>query len=61
MNLLGIEFKRVFGKFETFLDESSEFTDATALFSKDFLGVGSTDDNLRNHSEILSGWICNQD
>jgi hypothetical protein len=54
LDLLSIEFERVFGKFETFLDESSEFTDAAAFLSKDFLSMGSTDDNLRNNSEIFA-------
>jgi hypothetical protein len=60
LNLLGIEFERVFWEFEAFLDEGSEFTDATALFSKNFLGVGSTDDNLRNNAKIFSALIYNQ-
>ena len=46
MNLLGVEFERVFGELETLLDKSGEFTDATTLLTKNFLGVGSTDDNL---------------
>jgi len=47
LNLFGVEFKRIFGEFESFLDEGSKFTNTAALLSKDFLGMGSTDDNLR--------------
>jgi hypothetical protein len=46
VNLLGVELERVFGEFETFLDEGSEFTDPAALFAENFLSVCSTDDNL---------------
>ena len=63
MNLLGVELKRVLGEFETFLDESSEFTDAATLLTKDFLGVGSTDDDLKENIKIrsqrrLQHWIA---
>lgn len=51
LDLLGVQLKRVLREFETLLDESSEFADATALLAKDLLGVRSTDDNLRR-SEI---------
>jgi len=53
LNLLSVELQRVFWKLETFLDESSKFTDAAAFLSKDFLCMGSTDDNLRSDSEII--------
>jgi hypothetical protein len=46
LDFFSIEFKRVFREFESLLDEGSEFTNATALLSKNFLGVRSTDDNL---------------
>ena len=46
LNLFGVEFQGVFGELETLLDKSGEFTDATTLLTKNFLGVGSTDDNL---------------
>lgn len=46
LNLFSVEFKRVFGEFESFLNEGSKFTDTAALLSKDFLGMGGTDDNL---------------
>lgn len=61
LDLLGVEFERVFGKLETFLDESSEFTDAAAFLSKDFLSMGCTDDNLKNNFKILAIGICGQD
>jgi len=47
LNLLGVEFEGVFGEFETFLDESSELTDAATLLTKNLLGVGGTDDDLK--------------
>jgi hypothetical protein len=57
LDLLGVEFERVLGEFETLLDESGEFTDATTLLSKDFLGVGCTDDDLSagvGHTDIAT-------
>ena len=54
LNLLGVELKRVLGEFETFLDESSELTDAATLLTKDFLGVGGTDDDLKENIKIQS-------
>lgn len=45
-DLLGVELKQVFGILESLLNECDEVTDAAALLSKDFLGVGGTDDNL---------------
>jgi len=51
LDLLGVEFQRVLREFETFLNESSEFTDATALLSKDLLSVGRTDDDLWDRIE----------
>ena len=46
LNLLGIELQGVFWELEALLDESSEFTDAAALFTENFLGVRSANDNL---------------
>jgi hypothetical protein len=34
----------VLGELEALLDEGGEFTDAAALFTEDFLGVGCADD-----------------
>src|SRR5882757_1888329 len=48
LDLLCVHLERVFGKVETLLNESGELTDPTALLTQDFLGVGSTDDNLAN-------------
>ena len=48
LNLLGVHLERVFGEAETLLDESSKLTDPTALLTQDFLGMGSTDDDLAN-------------
>ena len=46
LDLLSIELERVFGEFEAFLDEQGKLADATALLTKDLLGVGSTDNDL---------------
>ena len=54
MHLFGIQFEGVFGEFETFLHEGSEFTDATALFTKDLLSVCGTDDDLE-HGRLRVG------
>jgi len=57
LDLLSVEFEGVFGEFETFLDESSELTDAATLLTKDLLGVGSTDDDLSagvSHTNIAT-------
>jgi hypothetical protein len=46
LNLFGVEFKGVFGEFESLLNEGSQFTNATALLAEDLLSVGCTDDDL---------------
>jgi len=46
LNLLGVEFERVFGELETLVDERGELADAAALLAENLLSVGSTDDNL---------------
>ena len=48
LNLLGVHLERVFWEAETLLDESGKLTDPTALLTQDFLGMGSTDNNLAN-------------
>jgi hypothetical protein len=46
LNFLSIKLERIFRELETFLDESGEFTNTTALLSEDFLSVSCTDDDL---------------
>lgn len=46
LDLLGIQFKGIFRKFETLLHECSEFADTTTLLSQNFLGVRCTDNDL---------------
>lgn len=46
LDLLGVELERVLRELETLLDESGELTNAAALFTEDFLGVGGTDNDL---------------
>lgn len=46
LDLFGVQFKRVFGELETLLNEGSQLADATSLLPKNFLGVGSADDDL---------------
>jgi hypothetical protein len=46
LDLLSIKLEGVFGEFEPLLNEGSQFTDTATLLSKNFLGVGSTDDDL---------------
>jgi hypothetical protein len=48
LNLLSIELEGVFWELETFLHECSQFTNAAALLSENLLGVGGTDDNLKD-------------
>ena len=54
LNLLGVHLEGVFGKAETLLNESGKFADPTALLAQDFLGVGSTDNNLANRDMLRS-------
>ena len=46
LDLLSVKLKGVVGELETLLHERSKLTDAATLLTEDFLGVGSTDDNL---------------
>jgi hypothetical protein len=46
LNFLGVQFERVLWEFETLLDEGSKFTNAAAFLSKDFLSMGSTNDDF---------------
>jgi len=48
LDLLGVHLERVFGEAETLLNESGKLTNPTALLTQDFLGMGSTDNNLTN-------------
>ena len=52
LNLFGVHLKRVFGEAETLLNESGKLTDPTALLTQDFLGMGSTDNNLANRDML---------
>jgi uncharacterized membrane-anchored protein len=49
--LLSIQFKGIIWEFETLLNKRGEFSNPSSLLSKDFLGVRSTDNDLR-HSII---------
>ena len=51
LDLLRVEFERVFGELETLLHKGSKLTDAAAFLTQNLLGVGSTDDNL--YAQIL--------
>jgi hypothetical protein len=46
LNLLGVKFYSSVTEFESFLHEGSQFANSTTLVSKDFLCVGSADDNF---------------
>jgi hypothetical protein len=46
LDLLGVELQRVLGELESLLDQRLEFTDSSSLVTEDFLGVGSSDDDL---------------
>jgi hypothetical protein len=46
LHLLSIEFKRVLGEFESFLDEGGKLANTATLFAKDFLSMCGTNDNL---------------
>jgi len=60
LNLLGVDLERALGEAgaETLFNERGKLTDPTALLAQDFLGVGSTDDNLSTsgggHSDIAA-------
>jgi len=58
LDLFGIQFKGVFGELETLLNEGSEFTDATALLTKDLLSVCCTDDNLKYGRLRVGPYSC---
>lgn len=47
MNFLSVELKGVLGELETLLHKGSKLTDAATLLTEDFLGVGGTNDDLR--------------
>ena len=55
LDLLCVKLERVFRIFEALLDERSEFTDATALLSENFLRVSSANDDL--YAKILMSEI----
>lgn len=57
LNLFSVEFERIFGEFESFLNEGSKFTDTAALLSKDFLGMGGTDDNLNGRFPLIKNLL----
>lgn len=46
LDFFSVEFERIFGEFESLLNEGGEFTDTTTLLAKDLLSVGGTDDDL---------------
>jgi len=46
LNFFGVKLEGVFREFESFLDEGSKFTNATALLTEDILGMGRTNNNL---------------
>lgn len=46
LDLFGVQLQRSLGKLESLLDQRLEFTDPSALVSKDFLGVRSSDNDL---------------
>ena len=46
LNLFSIKFDCSFTESESFLNESSQFTNSTTLVSKDFLCVGSADNDF---------------
>jgi len=54
LDLLSVHLEGVFGEAETLLNESGKLTDSTALLTQDFLGVGSTDNNLANRDMFRS-------
>ena len=54
LDLLSVELERVVGELEALLDERGELTDAATLLTKDFLGVGGTDDDLKENIKIQS-------
>jgi hypothetical protein len=47
LDFVGEDLERVLGKLETLLDERGELADTAALLAEDLLGVGGTDNNLR--------------
>ena len=50
LHLLSIEFKRVLGEFESFLDEGGKLANTASLLAKDFLSMCSTNDDLHTSS-----------
>ena len=56
LDLLGEELEGVFGELETLLHEGSKLTDTATLLAQNLLGVGGTDDNLRDHVKHGNRW-----
>jgi hypothetical protein len=50
LDFFGVEFEGIFGEFESFLDEGSEFTNAAALLTEDFLSMGGANNDLIGYS-----------
>lgn len=46
LNLFGVKLQRIFGKFESLLDERGQLADSAAFVAKNLLSVGGTDDDL---------------
>ena len=46
LHLLSIEFKRVVGEFESFLNEGGKLANTATLLAKDFLSMCGTNDDL---------------
>lgn len=46
LNLLSVKLKRSLGELESLLDKSLELSDSSSLVTENFLGVGSSDDDL---------------
>jgi len=51
LDLFGVQFQRVFGELETFLNERSQLADAASFLAKNFLGMGGADDDLMRMCE----------
>jgi len=48
LHLLSVEFKRVLGEFESFLDEGGKLADTATFLTENFLGMCGADDNLKS-------------
>jgi hypothetical protein len=63
LDLFGVQFQTVLGELEPLLNERGKFTNPSSFITKDFLGVGGSNDDLFNVSKSVckgkTPWLRN--